>query len=92
MGYEIIVFRLTEQDAQILDYRNPAGTIRSRFTLVRDEEGQAQTQAYDTEQDLELFISVTEDAIADHEAEAEYPAAAPAQLQAPKPGQQAQML
>lgn len=66
-GYEAAVFRLTPEDAQILDYRNENNEILSRFTIVRDDNAKVEMSAYKTDQELDAFIAAIEDDLAAYE-------------------------
>lgn len=71
LGYEVAVFRLTAADAQTLGYRNRNELLLSRFVLIRDDQGRAQTYGYETDQDLDNFVSDLENDIAAFEARCE---------------------
>lgn len=62
-GYEAAVFRLTPEDARILDYRDENGELLSRFVIVRDDTGKVEMSAYPTEQLLDAFVTAIEDDI-----------------------------
>ena len=62
-GYEAAVFRLTPEDARILEYRDENDKLLSRFCIVRYDNGKVEMSAYQTDQELYAFVGAIEEHI-----------------------------